>query len=166
MAPPCVAFVPYTGYEDSLGLSYLSTEVNMKLEILGDKSNISSAYFEVVKNGLHQLVINTHERYPELHNRGSSLLFVTQYPDTRVPEHVCFEVLGPLQRDGQVQSDDSRYDQRTEVVLVAETPAEEEILRGIPYENFCKTQLLVLFVSREGLEVGAPLVSWREEAAS
>lgn len=136
----------------------------MKIQILGNPDLLTSVYFSRLKNGLHELVINSQERYPHIFNRGSSLLLVTSYPlEQRLPDHVCFEVLGPEQKDGKDLTDDERHDQRAEVCLVAENEEDEALLRGIPFENMCKGQLLVLFAPQEGLDVTETPAAWRLE---
>lgn len=111
----------------------------MKIEIFDTHKNVTSAVVSTNANGMLSVMINMADKYRVCSYRGSSLnLLALDDTDGALPKHVCF-VVTPAECD-QSQGNES------EVVVIAESPSEVALLKGMHYENQCKEQHEVIFV--------------------
>ncbi len=100
----------------------------MKIEIKGKV--VESAYFELHKSGIGEIIINTRDKYVYPKSQVNSWSFNEDYTLGRY--RIKFE-----------------YKYKSSVEFVAETDEEDKVLRYLPYEQHCKDQKIILLVPSE-----------------
>lgn len=119
----------------------------MRLHIIDPKHLIESASVYVTDTGLCELHIRTVDRWHQYQRTGGCELF---HDDTH-PVHQCV-VIEPM------TSDDEGH-HNTHVIAIAETAADEALLKGSAYEKADKDTIDILFVPRDLLR-GSKRISY------
>jgi hypothetical protein len=115
----------------------------MKIEIFDQHKNVTSAVVSTNGLGMLSVLINMASKAHTCSYQGSSVNLIAQDDtDGAVPKHACFRV-------SPEGVEDSNCD--AEVVVIAETPAEDLLLAGLHYESQCKDQHQIIFVPRSML---------------
>jgi hypothetical protein len=112
----------------------------MRIEVFGEKSFVTSAFVTQTVAGLH-LLVNVREKWALTHCQGGSMFFVPPVgQDATTYDTVVFE-------NPTIDDEELRYNQRTEVVVIAETPQDAAMLnRCCKYQSQCKDQFYLLYV--------------------
>lgn len=119
----------------------------MKIEKFDARKNVTSAVVSINAQGMVSVLINMATKTHLCSYQGYSLnLLRNDKTDGAIPKHVCFRV-SPGYSEVEYSDDGTG----TEVVVIAETPAEDLLLNGLHYESQCKEQHEILFVPKSML---------------
>lgn len=118
----------------------------MKIEIFDSRQYVVNAVVSTNPHGMISVLINLNGREIFCSYQGASLnLAHNDDTDGAIPKHACFHV-SPECSEAEHPNDE------TEVVVIAETPAEDILLTGFLYESRCKDQHEFIFVPRSMLD--------------
>lgn len=122
----------------------------MKVELFDTRKNVISTVVSTNAHGMLSVLINMASRDHTCSYQGSSLKLIER-DDTggALPKHVCFRVYA--------MGIDVLDDSEKEVVVIAESIAEEALLKGLHYESQCKEQHEFIFVPHS-------MLNWKQAA--
>lgn len=122
----------------------------MKIEIFDEHKNVTSSVVSTNAHGMLSVLINMASKDHTCSYRGASFnLIARDDTDGALPKHVCFSVYP--------ESSDVAQDRESEVVVIAESIAEEALLKGLHYESRCKEQHEFIFLPHA-------MLSWKQAA--
>lgn len=131
----------------------------MRVEVFGNKGLVSSAEVSHSAAGLH-LLVNLRERWATGFCRGGSLSFIEQTANTLTPLHDTWVFSDP-----DAESEEAEHASEVEVVIVAESYEDGELLKGmVRYLFHEKDQFTALYVPRNHFLHSKTLASFPTQA--